>query len=249
MEHSNKINSFSKAVLLFLVIGILLSISVLYACQFGDEKIIFKEINPKKEMILMNWKDAKGKPIRSLEQLINYHHQKSFKTILAMNGGMYTRDLNPQGLYIENHELLAPIDTGSGDGNFYLKPNGVFYLTKNKEAAICATEDFKFDSSINFATQSGPMLLHNGIIHHEFKKGSVNVHIRNGVGILPDKSVIFAISSTPINLYDFADFFQSKGCKEALYLDGFVSRMYLPEKNYAQIDGNFGVMISVVKPQ
>jgi uncharacterized protein YigE (DUF2233 family) len=93
------------------------------------------------------------------------------------------------------------------------------------------------------------MLLHNGIIHHEFKKGSVNVHIRNGVGILPDKSVIFAISSTPINLYDFADFFQSKGCKEALYLDGFVSRMYLPEKNYAQIDGNFGVMISVVKPQ
>jgi uncharacterized protein YigE (DUF2233 family) len=37
------------------------------------------------------------------------------------------------------------------------------------------------------------------------------------------------------------------GCKNALYLDGFVSRMYLPSKNIEQMDGKFGVMIGVVK--
>jgi len=249
MRNKNKINPFSQSVILILLIGITLSISVLYAFQPNEETIVFTTVNPKNQIILMNWKDKKGDKLNSIKQLINYHKQQSLQTIFAMNGGMYTQNQDPQGLYIEKNQVLSPTDTGSGGGNFYLKPNGIFYLTKSNEAQICATPDFKFDSSINFATQSGPMLLHNGIIHHEFKKGSVNVHIRNGVGILPDKSVIFAISSTPINLYDFADFFQSKGCKEALYLDGFVSRMYLPEKNYAQIDGNFGVMISVVKPQ
>jgi uncharacterized protein YigE (DUF2233 family) len=37
------------------------------------------------------------------------------------------------------------------------------------------------------------------------------------------------------------------GCRNALYLDGFVSRCYLPEKNLTQLDGDFGVMIGVVE--
>jgi uncharacterized protein YigE (DUF2233 family) len=31
-----------------------------------------------------------------------------------------------------------------------------------------------------------------------------------------------------------------------LYLDGFVSRMYLPAENWLQTDGDFGVMIGAV---
>ena len=73
------------------------------------------------------------------------------------------------------------------------------------------------------------------------------MNIRNGVGILPNNNVVFAISKTEINFYDFAEYFQQLGCKNALYLDGFVSRMYLPEKNWTQTDGNFGVLIGVTK--
>jgi uncharacterized protein YigE (DUF2233 family) len=32
----------------------------------------------------------------------------------------------------------------------------------------------------------------------------------------------------------------------ALYLDGVVSRMYLPEKKWEQLDGDFGVIIGVL---
>ncbi len=91
------------------------------------------------------------------------------------------------------------------------------------------------------------MLVIDGQIHQAFKKGSINLNIRNGVGILPDNRVIFAMSKQEVNFYDFAEFFMSMGCKNALYLDGFVSRTYLPEENWQQLDGNFGVIIGVTK--
>ena len=50
-----------------------------------------------------------------------------------------------------------------------------------------------------------------------------------------------------INFYEFANYFKQLNCKNALYLDGFVSRTYLPEKNWEQLDGNFGVIIAVTK--
>ncbi|MEP6949814.1 MAG: hypothetical protein ABI863_11090 [Ginsengibacter sp.] len=42
---------------------------------------------------------------------------------------MYKTDNSPQGLFIEKQKVLSPLDTSSGNGNFYLKPNGVFYIT------------------------------------------------------------------------------------------------------------------------
>lgn len=52
-----------------------------------------------------------------------------------------------------------------------------------------------------------------------------------------------------INFFDFATYFQERGCKNALYLDGFVSRAYIPSKNWKQLDGNFGVIIGVTEPK
>lgn len=104
--------------------------------------------------------------------------------------------------------------------------------------------DFRLDSSVLFATQSGPMLLVNGEYHEVLTKGSSNLHIRNGVGVLPDGKVLFVMSKEKVNFYDLATLFKQRGCKNALYLDGFVSRIYLPSKNWEQLDGDFGVMIA-----
>ena len=90
------------------------------------------------------------------------------------------------------------------------------------------------------------MLLIDGHIHPKLTKGSSNLHIRNGVGVLPDGKLIFAMSKEKINFYDFATFFKNNGCQNALYLDGFVSRTYLPSKNWEQMDGNFGVIIAEI---
>jgi uncharacterized protein YigE (DUF2233 family) len=89
-------------------------------------------------------------------------------------------------------------------------------------------------------------LVIDGEIHKAFNKGSTNLNIRNGVGILPNNKILFAMSKKEINFYDFAEFFKSKGCKNALYLDGFVSRTYCPNQNWMQTDGDFGVIIGVV---
>ena len=53
------------------------------------------------------------------------------------------------------------------------------------------------------------------------------------------------MSKKEVSFYDFANYFKSMGCKNALYLDGFVSLTYLPEQNWIQTDGNFGVIIGV----
>jgi uncharacterized protein YigE (DUF2233 family) len=67
------------------------------------------------------------------------------------------------------------------------------------------------------------------------------------VGILPNGHVLFAMSKKEISFYDFAEYFRRRGCRNALYLDGLVSRTYLPEKSWVQTDGDFGVMIGVVE--
>lgn len=166
--------------------------------------------------------------------------------IFAMNGGMFKKDFSPQGIYIENGIEKSVIDTLNGNGNFYLKPNSIFYISKSNKALICQTTNFK-NSNVKFATQSGPMLLIDNNIHSAFKKESKNLNIRNGVGILENGDVLFAMSKKEINFYKLASFFKNKGCKNALYLDGFVSRVYYPSQNWIQNDGKFGVIIATTK--
>ncbi|HEY4194784.1 MAG TPA: phosphodiester glycosidase family protein [Mucilaginibacter sp.] len=126
---------------------------------------------------------------------------------------MFKDNNSPVGLFIQRRVTISPLDTSSGDGNFYLKPNGVFYLAKDNKATICPTKDFRNSDQITFATQSGPMLLINGTIHPAFKEGSTNVNVRNAVGILPDGRIVFAMSKDAINFYDFAEYFKNMGLK------------------------------------
>ncbi len=210
-----------------------------------DDQILSYTVDTKTQNLQLFWKDEKGEILKSFQNLKQYVERKNLTLTFAMNGGMFNKDFSPQGLFIENNQTLAALDTAEGNGNFYIKPNGVFYITIDNTPIVCKTTDFKDNGKVKFATQSGPMLVIDGQIHDAFKSGSANLNIRNGVGILPDNKVVFAMSKTEINFYDFAKYFQNLGCKNALYLDGFVSRTYLPEKSWTQTDGNFGVMIGV----
>ena len=208
-----------------------------------DERFIEHRIDLKKQQLQFYWKDEKGQIYRSLATLKQSLEAKGKKLLFATNGGMYQTDNSPLGLYIESGKVLNPLNKKDATGNFYLKPNGVFYFTSDNKANICTTEAFKNNSKIKYATQSGPMLVIDGKLHSAFQKNSTNLNIRNGVGILPDGRIMFLMSKKEINFYDFATYFQNAGCRYALYLDGFVSRTYLPEKNWTQTDGDFGVII------
>jgi len=239
-----------KKIAFLLLIIALISIGFLALSKneiVEDELFISYIVNPKKQNLEFFWKNEKGENFKNAENLISWLKSKNKKLLFSTNGGMYKKDNSPQGLYVENTITKSEIDALNGNGNFYLKPNGVFYLTTEKNPIICKTEDFVNNGMIKYATQSGPMLVIDGEIHTAFKKNSTNLNIRNGVGILPNNQIIFAISKKEINFYDFAEYFKKLGCKNALYLDGFVSRTYLPEKNWKQIDGNFGVIIGVTE--
>jgi len=215
----------------------------------ADDGMVSYVVDPAKQEVEFYWKDDKGEVLRSIQGLKDYLAGKHKRLVFAMNGGMFKTDNSPVGLFIAKGQMLASLDTSSGPGNFYLKPNGVLYITTDGKAGISQTEDFAVNDKIRFATQSGPMLLIDGKMHPAFKQGSANVNIRNGVGLLPGNRLLFAMSRAPINFYDFATYFKEKGCSDALYLDGFVSRAYLPEQQWEQTDGNLGVIIGVAVPE
>jgi uncharacterized protein YigE (DUF2233 family) len=242
----------SKKSILYVTVLVLLATGLLAFAKWEkaeDERFVTYVVDLNQQDLKFYWKDEKEQPIRSLLSLKNLLEQKKQKLAFAMNGGMYKPDNSPQGLFIQEQAVLAPLDTNSGSGNFYLKPNGVFYISRSNIPVVCRTTDFANNGEIKYATQSGPMLIIDGQIHPAFKQGSINLNIRNGVGIMPDNKVIFAMSKKEINFYDFADYFKKMGCRNALYLDGFVSRTYLPEKDWIQTDGNFGVIIAVAENQ
>lgn len=213
--------------------------------NIDDARFVTYTVDTKKQDLQLYWKDDKGNNLGSIQNLQSWLQKNNRKLVFAMNGGMYQENLLPVGLFIDNQKTISPLNTRTASGNFYLKPNGVFYITTDGVPAVCATAKFHNNGHIKYATQSGPMLVIDGKIHPEFAKGSANTNIRNGVGILPNNQVVFVMSKKEINLYDFAEYFKTLGCKNALYLDGFVSRTYLPEKNWIQTDGNFGVLIGV----
>lgn len=210
-----------------------------------NDQFVTYQVDAKMLQVKLYWKDDQGDILGSLGNLKKYVEHKKANLLFAMNGGMYKEDQSPLGLFISDGKQLAPVNTLNGKGNFYLKPNGIFYITRQHKAYVCNTTSFKPGSNVLYATQSGPMLLDDGRIHSEFKNGSVNLNIRNGVGILPNGQIMFAMSKQEVNFYDFANYFKMMGCKNALYLDGFVSRTYAPSEKWIQTDGKFGVMIGV----
>ena len=239
-----------KRILLFLLVISTISFGFFYQSrksEINDERFISYCVNPKKQNIEFYLKNESNENFKNAQNLKLWLKRKNRELLFATNGGMYKKDNSPQGLYIENKIEKVKIDTTNGNGNFYLKPNGIFYITTNKIPFICKTSGFVNNGKIKLATQSGPMLVINGEIHSDFKKESTNFNIRNGVGILPNGEIIFAMSKKEINFYEFAEYFKKIGCKNALYLDGFVSRTYLPEKKWEQTDGNFGVIIGITK--
>jgi len=224
----------------------LFALTLLSTRPAPDARIASRVVDPNKELISMHWKDGQGQVIGNIGVLDQEVKRMGKKLVFAMNGGMYDPQQAPVGLYVEDGQLLHKLNNSKGgSGNFHMQPNGVFGITKEGKAFVRTTAECPSPATLRYATQSGPMLLVKGAINAQFKQGSANLNIRNGVGIMPDGRVVFAISREPVNFFDFASWFKAQGCTDALYLDGAISRAYLPEEGLKQLDGQLGVLISV----
>jgi uncharacterized protein YigE (DUF2233 family) len=189
-----------------------------------------------------------GQPYRNFSALEAALKAKGETLEFAMNAGMYDENQRPIGLYVENGKTLKKLNRRDGGGNFHLKPNGVFYVAGRK-AGVLDTDTFaRRGLTVDYASQSGPMLVVNGQIHPKFSANGTSLKRRNGVGIVGESTLVFAISENPVNFYDFAVFFRdSVGAKNALFLDGSVSSLYSAE--LSRNDGflPLGPIVAVVK--
>jgi uncharacterized protein YigE (DUF2233 family) len=208
-------------------------------------------VNYPREKIQFYWKDDRGNKLKSIDSLKAYVAGKGQRLVFATNAGMYMEDFTPLGLYVEGGKTLRRMNTvQKAYGNFYLQPNGVFLLTAKKAMVIPSSQYISVKEKILFATQSGPMLVIDGQLHPAFTEGSKNGNIRSGVGIDTAGRVVFAISNSLCNYYDFATLFQKVlHCNQALFLDGAISRMYLPGIERNEEGGAFGAMIATTSPQ
>lgn len=209
-------------------------------------------VDLKQSNLKFYWKDKQGKPLKSLKALASHTSEDNCEELIfGTNAGMYLNDQSPQGLFIQDGKELRPIDRRKEEfGNFYMQPNGVFYIDSNQVAKVVTTDEFGENAfaMAQYATQSGPMVLRDGRINSKFGQKSTNKYIRSGVGIINKHKVVFVISNQPVNFYDFATVFKDKfKCSNALYLDGAISQMYLPELGRFQEGGQFGPMIGITK--
>ena len=168
----------------------------------------------------------------------------------AMNAGMYHRDLDPVGLYVEEGVEKTRLVTREGPGNFGLLPNGVFCW--GESFRVIESRAFKAEGpACRFATQSGPMLVVEGVLHPRFLPTSDSRYIRNGVGVSADgQRAVFAISEDAVNFHSFARLFRDKlELSDALYFDGNISRLYAPELRRHDAGFPMGPIVGTVVPK
>lgn len=204
--------------------------------------------DPAKDTIRLYGAATLGRGGATYDQLNTHLLRNRQHMSFAMNGGMYHPGYGPVGLLVEHGRETGALNRGDAFGNFFLKPNGVFWVGDGK-AGVTETEAYaKAGLSPQDATQSGPMLVIDGQIHPKFLADGTSLQIRNGVGLLPDGRVAFAISRTPVRFHDFATLFRDRlRCSNALFLDGSISSLYAPEIHRHDRRAVMGTIIAVVK--
>lgn len=217
--------------------------------QFRDQRYTLCEVDFSKDKLRLFLRDEAGSPFKRFEALKKSLAARGEQLVFAMNAGMYHPDFSAVGLFIAEGEEQAPLNTASGTGNFFLKPNGVFYITEKGAGVMEAERYVKAREKPLLATQSGPLLLQDGEVHPRFLPDSASRLVRNGVGIVSPQRAVFAISDSPVNFYEFALFFRDHlHCRDALYLDGNISSLYSEQVGRDDELKPLGPIIAVTAP-
>lgn len=176
------------------------------------------------------WNDRDGRPLGSLKALRRELGPDARRVMFAMNAGMYHPGQRPVGLLMRNGTVITPLEIRTGTGNFYDLPNGVFSVDREGRYRIEETGAFAASGRRPvWATQSGPLLVRDGVIHPVAARGA-RAMVRNAVLDCGPNLARFVISNDPVTMDQLARFGRDHlGCPTALYLDGAVSALWSPE--------------------
>jgi uncharacterized protein YigE (DUF2233 family) len=204
-------------------------------------------IDLRRDRLRIYLRDDEGAPFKFFSALQRHVERAGERLLIAMNAGMYHPNFDPVGLLVAGGQEIAPLNLQNAPGNFFLKPNGVFFVA-GSAARIVESSEYRSSQDVQWATQSGPLLVLDGALHPSFRKDSTSKYVRNGVGVLDPHTMLLAISEQPVTLYDFATFFRDGlGCKDALYLDGGVSSLYSAALQRKDVRAALGPILAVVE--
>lgn len=197
---------------------------------FEGDRFVICLFDPSRQTLRLMLEDKTGRSYRSFANLRDALGSTADRVAFAMNAGMFDAEGKPVGLYVQDGEQRFPLNRGSGTGNFYMAPNGVFWLDQHGPHVTPTTSYHEMrPTGVAQATQSGPLLVINGKLHPGFERDGPSRNIRNGVGVTLDRRAIFAISQSEVSFGKFARLFRdSLDCPDALYLDGYVSTLWNP---------------------
>jgi uncharacterized protein YigE (DUF2233 family) len=207
-------------------------------------------VNLGREKLQLFWHDVTGQPYQRFDVLRDALAKQGKTLEFAINGGMYQPDFSPVGLFVSDGRELVPLNRHRGFGNFSQQPNGVF-LVDNRGARVLTTDEY-WDQMPQplLATQSGPMLVHEGSITTSpvMRANSQSRRIRNGVCAPKPDEAVFVITGTTVTFHEFAEFFLERlHCREALYLDGSISSVYAPQLGRTDHWFDMGPIVGVVR--
>ena len=192
--------------------------------------------------------DEKDRPLKYFSAVERLLEPTNERLVFAMNAGMYHKDYAAVGLLVIDGTQRQPLNLENADGNFFLKPNGVFLVSESGARVIESSRYGQLDEKVEIATQSGPLLVLDGALHPAFRQDSTSRYVRNGVGVLSAQEVVFAISEQPVTFHEFALLFRNGlGCKDALFLDATVSSLFAENLGRRDVRASLGPIVGVTR--
>ena len=219
---------------------------------FERKSYTVSTVDLEKESLQLFLGDGRGNYFNNSENIERWLASRKRRLDFTVNAGMFHPGFAPVGLFVDHGRMVGKLNLDSDEGNFFLKPNGVFVIT---DAGAKVIESSRFSAladavgidKVQLATQSGPMLVLDGKLHPAFRAGSESRLFRNGVGVLSARCIVFAISNEPVNFHEFARLFREcLGCENALFFDGTISSIYSAEPKLHLIRFPLGPIIGIV---
>lgn len=240
-----------------LSISVLLSFTILASSAANETtyrgvRYTVARFDPEKTELKIFWRNEDKTPYMTYK---NLQAALPERILFFINGGIFATGYTPLGLYVEEGKELVPLNEKDAPGNFFLKPNGVFFIDTDGKPGVLETGDFaKAGKNVRLATQSGPLLLNKGKVHPKFNENSPNRLIRNGVGVDRQGNILFIATVREQekfgNLWEFATLFRDQfDCPNALFLDGDISSLLIKPTGTERTSGFASMLVVLEKKE
>jgi uncharacterized protein YigE (DUF2233 family) len=205
--------------------------------KFGGHRYAVCVVDTRVEKLEVFWLDDSGSPFGDMPTLSAWLAARGKQLVFAMNAGIFQggSPFKPRGLLVSEGKVLSKIDLGDKDergkkGNFYDKPNGIFWVQSGIAHIDESGAYNKLQQAPDLATQSGPLLVVNRKLRDGIDQMRASRYTRNGVFIGSENQTRFAITRDVVTLAEFGVFMRDGlKCTSALYLDGCGSILHSAE--------------------